>query len=117
MHNYISALVLTIMVFTTSNAYAQQISLNLAPNASKIVTNHYGWTLSATCSIQTKTKNKIRVTVQENTGTVNGKKLAIGQSTSVVVKNQDSIMVSAESGTQVTLQNLSNDPIQATCAT
>ena len=117
MHNYLSALFLTILVFTTSNAYAQQISLNLAPNASKMVTNHYAWTLSATCSIQTKAKNKIRVSVLDNTGSVNGKQLKSGQSTSVVVQNQDSISVSAEPGTQVTLQNMSNDSVQATCST
>jgi len=117
MHSYLSAIVLTIFVFATSNAYAQQISLNLAPNASKVVTNHYGWTLSATCTIQTKAANKIRVSVLDNKGAVNGKKLSAGQATSVLVHNHDSIVVSAEAGTQVTLQNLSNDPVQASCAT
>lgn len=117
MHNFISAIVLTIFVFATSNAYAQQINLNLAPNASKKMTNHYSWTLSATCTVQTKATNKIRFSVLDNKGTVNGKNLNEGQTTSVVVKNNDSISVSAEPGTEVTLQNLSDDPIQATCAT
>ncbi len=117
MHNYISAIVLTILVFATSNAYAQQINLNLAPNASKKMTNHYGWTLSATCTVQTKATNKIRVSMLDNKGTVNGKNLKTGQATSMVVKNNDSISVTAEPGAEITLENLSDDPIQATCAT
>ena len=117
MPNYLNTIVMSILIFATSNGYAQQMSLNLPPNASKIVTNHYGWTLSATCTIQTKAKNKIRVSMLDNTGTVNGKTLAVGQATSIVVQNHDSISVSAEPGTQITLQNLSDDPVQASCAT
>ena len=117
MYHYLSMIALTIMVLTSSNAYAQQLSLNLAPNGSKVVTNHYGWKLSATCSIQTKTKNTIRVSVVDNNGSVNGKNLTVGQSTSVTVHNHDNISVSAEPGTQVILHNLSDDAVQATCST
>ena len=45
------------------------------------------------------------------------KNLKTGQATSMVVKNNDSISVSAEPDTEITLENLSDDPIQATCST
>ena len=83
------------------------------------MTNHFGWTLNATCVINTNTKakNKIRLSVLDNKCAVNGKHLGVGQSTSMTVENHEAISVAAEPGTQVTLQNLSNDPIQATCST
>ena len=117
MQTCLNLIILTILTFASSNVYAQQMSIDLAPNASKKVTNHYGWTLNATCTIQTKSKNKIRISVLDNKGSVNGHHLAIGQSKSMLVHNNDCILVSAEPGTQVTLQNLGVDPIQATCAT
>lgn len=117
MTNYLSALVLCITILASSDVYAHQISLNLAPNGSKTVTNSFGWTLNARCTVKTKSKNKIRVSVLENKGSVNGKSLATGQATSVVVEDQDAISVSVEPGTRVTLQNLSEDPVQASCAT
>ena len=83
------------------------IGLRILPD--QVMTNHFVWTLNATCIIKTKTKNKIRVSVLDNKGAVNGKNLAIGQATYMVVQNHDSISVSAEPGTEVTLQNLSND--------
>lgn len=117
MYNYLSMFAFTIMVLTSSNAYAQQLSLNLAPNGSKVMTNHFIWKLNATCTVKTKAQNKIRVSVLDNKGTVNGRNLAIGQATSVVVHNHDNISVSAEPGTTVTLENMSDDPIQAVCST
>ena len=113
MYNYLSIIAFTIMTLATPKVYAQQMSLQLAPNGSKVMTNHFVWTLNATCIIKTKAKNKIRVSVLDNKGAVNGKNLAIGQATYMVVQNHDSISVSAEPGTEVTLQNMSNDPVQA----
>ena len=117
MYNYLSIIGFTILTLATPKVYAQQMNLQLAPNGSKVVTNHFAWTLSATCVIKTNTKNKIRVGVLDNNGAVNGKHLATGQTTSMVVQNHESISVSAEPGTKVTLQNMSNEPFQATCST
>lgn len=111
-------MVLSITVlFNISNAYAQQMSLELAPNASKEITNHYGWTLSANCTIQNKEKNKIRVRVLDHKGAVNGRNLEVGQAISVVVHNHDCIAVTAEPGTKITLENLSAESVHATCST
>ncbi len=115
MYKYLSLTALTIMILATPKVYAHSISLQLAANGTKSVTNHFGRTLSATCKIQTKSQHKIRVSVSENCGSVNGKNLKSGQARSVMVHNDDSISVSAEPGTQVTLENLGDDPVQATC--
>lgn len=117
MTNYLSIIALSIITFATPKAYAQQMNLQLPPNGSKVMTNHFSWTLSANCVIKTKAKHKIRFSVQDNNCVVNGKNLTIGQATSMVVANDDSISVSAEPGTQVTLQNMGADPVQATCST
>jgi len=117
MTNYLSIIAFSIITLATPKAYAQQMNLQLAPNGSKVMTNHFSWTLSAHCVIKTNAKHKIRFSVQDNTCVVNGKNLAVGQATSMLVQNDDSISVSAEPGTQVTLQNLGTDPVQATCST
>ncbi len=101
--------------FLSSQAYAQHV-IKLNPKESKSLTNHSLWTLNATCNIQ-GTKSKILVSVEENKGQVNGRNLAKGQATSVNVKNNDSISVSAEPGTTVTLINLGDDSVEAVCMT
>lgn len=118
MPHYLSITALTCLaVFMSSNAHAQHMNVNLAPNASKIITNHAPWTLNATCTIQSKTQNKMVVSVLDHNGSVNGRNLSTGQAMSVVVHPHDSIAVSAEAGTRVTLQNMGTDPIQASCST
>lgn len=93
-------------------------TIKLSPKESKSLTNHTLWTLNATCNIQVnQPKSKILVSVTENKGQVNGKSLTKGQKTSLNVKNNSSISVSAEPGTTVNLVNLSNDPVQAVCST
>jgi hypothetical protein len=114
---YFKAFLFICAALATSSVYAQHMDFNLAPKASKVVKNPYLWTLSATCTITSKDKNKISVHVLGNTGVVNGKNLTVGQSTSVLVENKDSISVSAEPGAQVTLHNMSDDAVQATCST
>ncbi len=102
-------------ILMSSTAYAQHV-IKLSPKESKSLTNHALWTLNATCNIQ-GTKSKILVSVEENKGKVNGKNLAKGQATSVNVKNNDHISVSAEPGTTVTLVNLGDDSVEAVCFT
>jgi hypothetical protein len=99
-----------------SQAYAGKV-LKLNSNESKSLTNHTLWTVNATCNIQGKrTEIKILVSVLENNCKVNGKKLSKGQATSVTVKNNESIQVSAEPGTKVNLSNLGSDSVEAVCA-
>ena len=106
------------LILLSSQLYAQQVSLNLMPKVSKVVTNHYGWTLLANCTIHaTQPKSKIVVSVLRNNGSVNGRNLTNGHATSVVVRNNDNISVSAEPGATVNILNLGTDSVQATCST
>lgn len=97
--------------------YSKTLSLN--PNETKLLTNHSLWTLNATCNVQgmNQAKSKIKIIVLKNTGTINGKNLSTGQGTSVTVKNNSSISVSAEAGTQINLINLGSEALQAVCST
>lgn len=98
-------------------ARAQSMALNLAPHGSKLIENTFSFSLNATCTMTNdKGKNTIKLKVVENTGTVNGQQLTKGQSTSLVVKGQKSISVHAEPGSKVNIQNLSDNPLQATCS-
>lgn len=99
---------------------AQQLdakTLKLNPNESKVLTNNTLWKLNANCNIQgVHNKGKVKIVVLKNNGTINGKNLSTGQATSVTVKNNSNISVSAESGTQINLINLSNQGLEAVCA-
>lgn len=99
-------------------AKAQSMELKLAPHGSKLIENNYAFSFDATCTVHADelTKNTIKLHIVENTGTVNGKHLSKGQSTSVVVKGQKELFVHAEPGSKVSIENLSNNPIQATCS-
>ncbi|WP_044543243.1 hypothetical protein [Legionella pneumophila] len=98
--------------------YAQK-TIRLSPNETKTLKNSTLWTLNATCNVQsgTQVNGKIKIIVLKNNGKVNGKSLSTGQGTSITIKNNSSISVSAESGTQINLINLGNQELQAVCST
>lgn len=98
--------------------YAQK-TIRLSPNETKTLKNSTLWTLNATCNVQSSTQvnGKIKIIVLKNNGKVNGKSLSTGQGTSITIKNNSSISVSAESGTQINLINLGNQELQAVCST
>lgn len=116
MHKVINLSFVILVGFFFTNLHAKTLSLN--PNETKLLANNTLWTLNATCNIQGKTKpnSKIKISVLKNKGTVNGKNLTTGQATSVPVKTNSNISVSAEAGTQINLVNLSNESLQATCS-
>lgn len=92
-------------------------TLSLAPNESKMLSNNAPWALNATCNIQSDhlKSGKIRVVVLKNQGKINGRNLSAGQGTSFTVRNNSHISVSADSGTQINLINLSSDTLEAVC--
>ncbi len=112
-----SIILLFAFAFISSSAYAERV-IKLSPKETQSLTNHSFWTVNATCNIHgSLTKSKIVVSVVANKGKVNGKNLSKGQATSVNVKNNDNISVSAEPGTTVTLINLGDNSVQAVCST
>jgi len=99
------------------SAHATTIELKLEPHHSQGIENSYAFTINATCTIKVnKNNNKIRFDVAKNSGTINGKKLSDGQSTSITVENQDQIVVNAAPDTKVTVYNLSDNTVTATCS-
>ncbi|AMP93917.1 hypothetical protein [Legionella pneumophila] len=102
----------------STSIYAQK-TLRLSPNETKTLKNSTLWTLNATCNVQSSTQvsGKIKIIVLKNNGKVNGKSLSTGQGTSITIKNNSSISVSTESGTQINLINLSDQELQAVCST
>ncbi|MCP0912855.1 MULTISPECIES: S-Ena type endospore appendage [Legionella] len=116
MRKMFNALLLVLIGFMSAQAYAQKV-IKLAPKESRSLTNHYAWTLNATCNIQgSESKGKIRVSILSNKGKINGQHLSQGQARSLTVKNNDNISVSAEPGTKVHLINLGKTPVQAICS-
>ena len=113
---YLSVIILIGCLSTPLHA---QKTLKLSPNETKSLANNSLWTINATCTIQgtPKTKSRVRISVLKNKGKVNGRSLATGQATSITVKNNSSISVSADAGTQINLINLSSEGLQAVCST
>lgn len=93
--------------------------IKLSPNETKVLANNSLWTLNATCVVQSsQPKNsKIKVYVTKNSGTINGKTISAGHGTLLHVKNNSSLSVSAESGTQINLVNLGSGQLEAACST
>jgi hypothetical protein len=102
-------------VFFTAQLEAKTIKLG--PNESKMMANNAPFTLNATCSVHgtNAIKSKIRIVVLKNKGIINGRKLSSGQGTAVSVKNDSSISVSADSGTQINLINMGSEHLEAVC--
>jgi hypothetical protein len=98
-------------------AHATTIELQLEPHHSQGIENSYAFTINATCTIKVKNNNnKIRFDITKNSGKINGKTLTNGQSTSITVDNQDQIEVHAEPDTKVTVYNLGDNTVHASCS-
>lgn len=92
-------------------------TIKLSPSESKLLTNHYAWTLNATCNIQgNPSHGKILIRIIEKEGTINGKHLMKGQATSMRVKSHQNIAVVAGPGTEVKLVNVGNATVEAICS-
>jgi len=118
MSKMINLSVFVLIGFLCSPVNAQKI-IKLSPNETKLLSNNTLWTVNATCTIQgmDKTDGKIKISVLKNKGTINGKNVSTGHATMVKVKNNSSISVSAESGTQINLINIGASNLEAVCNT
>ena len=92
-------------------------TLSLGPNQSQHFRSPIA--LNANCTIQSNNQaaNVIKISVLSNHGVVNGKTLSPGESTSVSVRHNSTITVSAEAGTEIDLLNLSAEGLLASCVT
>lgn len=116
MNKTLTLSVFIIIGFFCSQTYAQK-TLKISPNETKLLANNTLWKLNATCTIQSTHQGKIKINVIKNSGTINGRNLSSGQGTLIQVKNNSSVSVSAESGTQINLINLGTEELKAVCST
>lgn len=118
MYRFINLTVFVLIALYTSTVHAQQ-TITLNPNENKVLTNNVPWTINATCTVQIhdQTKSKIKLNVLKNSGSVNGKNLAKGETTIMTVRNETSIEVSAEAGTEINLENKGAVELTANCST
>lgn len=115
MRNY-KSFCLIVSTFILGSPVAGALSLKLNPKGSQVFENTYHMTVNAVCTLQCRDVNKIKVSIMNSRGRVNGKTLTSGQATSLSVHDHQSITVTAEPGAKVSLLNLGNFPIQASCS-
>ncbi len=110
--NYL--LIVGLIILSTS---LEAKTIKLAPNESKMLANNAPFTLNATCNVHAShpIHSKVKIVVLKNKGSINGKNLATGQGTSLVVGNNSNISVSADSGTQINLINMGTEQLEAVC--
>lgn len=99
------------------SAQLEAKTLSLAPNETKMLANSAPFTINATCNVHANhpINAKVRIVVLKNQGVINGRNLSSGQGTSVRVKNNSNISVSAEAGTQINLINMGSEHLEAVC--
>lgn len=101
-----------------ANQTVQAMNLDLKPKQDKVLNNTTLWTIHATCQIHAGSNKKtIKIKGNKNGGQVNGKHLAVGQATSLTVYTDKTVEVTAEPGAQVTISNMSDEPLTAVCST
>lgn len=97
---------------------AQNMSLDLQPKQNKVLSNSTLWTIHATCQIKTSSgKKTIKIKGNKDGSQVNGKELSVGQATSLTIYSENTVEVTAEPGAQVTISNMSDEPVKAVCST
>lgn len=108
---------LLVIGLTFLSTQLESKTIQLAPNETKMLANNAPFTLTATCNIHAAhpIHSKVKIVVLKNKGSINGKSLSTGQGTSVAVKNNSNIAVSADSGTEINLINLGSEQLEAVC--
>ena len=86
-------------------------------NEPVVLSNPVMFTVKAACTIASEIEdNLISFTVLRKTGSFNGTKLIAGDNISYIVRNEETIMVTAVPGAQVEFLNLGESTIVATCS-
>ena len=117
MLSHLNAMFLAAALFCANQA-VQAMNLDLKPKQDKVLNNSTLWTIHATCQIHSgSSKKTIKIKGNKSGGQVNGKHLAVGQATSFTVYTDKTVKVTAEPGAQVTISNMSDEPLTAVCST
>ena len=106
------------LLVCSQSLQAQNMNLDLQPKQNKVLSNTTLWTIHATCQIDAgSSKKTIKIKGNKDGGQVNGRELPVGQATSLTVYSVKTVEVTAEPGAQVTISNMSDEPIKAVCTT
>lgn len=103
--------------FLCSQVHAK--SITLSPHETRPFANNTLWVVNAQCTMHSSNEcaNKIKISVLKNKGVINGKNVSTGHVTTVSLRNNATMDVSADSGMEINLTNLSNVELQVICNT
>lgn len=88
----------------------------LPVNQPQLLANPFIWTAKAVCTILSdNNNNKLSVKVTRKTGTLNGTKLSVGDSMTLILHANEKIYITAVSGAEVELLNIGEKAIRAEC--
>tara|TARA_B100000949_G_C14192669_1_gene412448 strand:+ start:274 stop:657 length:384 start_codon:yes stop_codon:yes gene_type:complete len=94
------------------------MTYKLIPNEPLELYNFTFWTIDAICQITTiDDENKVKATLLNRSGAINGKNLNKGDITHVNVRQGDNLQISAEAHAKVELVNLGEHEVTAKCST
>ena len=117
MPNYILLSSLILIGCLATSAHAKSVTLN--PHETKPFANNTVFVINAQCTVRSTKQcaNKIKISVLKNKGVINGKNVSTGHTTTVSVKNNATMNVSADSGMEINLTNLNDVALQVVCNT
>lgn len=117
MRKTIHIIIIACLIWIPTAANAKTINLSLSSHKSQTFTNDYLWTINATCTFHVnKGNDMIKISSINKNSSINGKNISAGHQTSINVKDQSNITVSAEPGAKVIIQNTSPENITANCS-
>jgi hypothetical protein len=117
MRNYMMLSGLILVGFLSSQVHAK--SITLSPHETKPFANNTLFVINAQCIVRSTNQcaNKIKISVLKSKGVINGKNVSTGHVTTVSLKNDATMHVSADSGMEINLTNLSDVALQVICST
>jgi len=108
---------LILVGFLSSQVHAK--SITLSPHETKPFANNTFFVINAQCTVRSAKQwlNKIKISVLKNKGVINGKNVSTGNVTTVSLMNDATMNVSADSGMEINLTNLSDVALEVICNT
>lgn len=83
----------------------------------QIIANVFLWTVKATCKVTSENEsNLLAFEVRRKSGSLNGTKLSVGDTMSLLVYNNDKFIITAAPGAQVELVNHGEQKVRALCS-
>lgn len=103
-----------------THALTQGVSVEyvLPSNEPQVFANSFFWKISATCSVTSEDEStQLLVEGLSKKGSINDLPLQSGDSVVITVHNGDKFNLSADSGAKVSLTNLGEHSLSASCST